>query len=116
MAHEKQYDLLRCHLLNENLIWGLVPGGGWEFFLFTTTSGAALGPAQPPVRWVPGALSLGMRRPVREADHPTPSSAEVKNAWSYNSTPQYAFMAWCLVKHRDIFTFTYNKHNDRGFL
>jgi hypothetical protein len=29
-----------------------------------------------------------------------------KNAWSYTSTPQYAFMAWCLVKHRDNFAFT----------
>jgi hypothetical protein len=29
-----------------------------------------------------------------------------KNAWSYTSTPQYAFRAWCLVKHRDNFTFT----------
>jgi hypothetical protein len=28
----------------------------------------------------------------------TPSSAEVKNAWSYTSTPQYAFMAWCSLK------------------
>jgi hypothetical protein len=29
-----------------------------------------------------------------------------KNEWSYTSTPQYAFMAWCLVKkHRDNFTF-----------
>jgi hypothetical protein len=28
--------------------------------------------------------------------HP-PSSAEVKNAWSYTSTPQYAFMA-CSIK------------------
>jgi len=27
-------------------------------------------------------------------------SAEVKNAWSYTSTPQCAFMAWCLVKAR----------------
>jgi hypothetical protein len=26
------------------------------------------------------------------------SSAEVKNAWSYTSIPQYVFMAWCLVK------------------
>jgi hypothetical protein len=43
---------------------------------------------------------------VREADHSPPSSAEVKNAWSYTSTPQYAFMAWCLVKNRDNFTFT----------
>jgi hypothetical protein len=33
-----------------------------------------------------------------------PPSAEVKNAWSYTSTPQYAFMVWCLVKHRDNFT------------
>jgi len=29
-----------------------------------------------------------------------------KNAWSYTSTSQYAFMAWCLVKHRDKFAFT----------
>jgi hypothetical protein len=32
--------------------------------------------------------------------------AGVKNAWSYTSTPQYIFMAWCLVKRRDNFTFT----------
>jgi hypothetical protein len=36
-----------------------------------------------------------------------PSSAKVKNAWLYISTSQYAFMARCLVKHRDNFTFTY---------
>jgi hypothetical protein len=35
----------------------------------------------------PGALSLGLKRPGREADHSPPSSAEVKNAWSYTSTP-----------------------------
>jgi hypothetical protein len=34
-------------------------------------------------------------------------SAEVKNAWSYTSTPQYFFMAWYLVKHRDNFTFIF---------
>jgi len=43
---------------------------------------------------------------VREADHSPPSSAQVKNVWSYTSTPQYAFMEWCLVKHRGNFTFT----------
>jgi hypothetical protein len=46
----------------------------------------------------------GVKRPVREADHLPTSSAEVKNAWSYTSAPQYVFMAWCLVKHRDNFT------------
>jgi hypothetical protein len=35
---------------------------------------------------VPGALSLGVKRPGREADHSPPSSAEVKNGWSYTFT------------------------------
>jgi len=40
-------------------------------------------------------LSLGpeVKRSGREADHSPPSSAEVKNAWSYTATPQYVFMA-----------------------
>jgi len=46
------------------------------------------------------ALSLGVKWPGHEAAHSPPSSAEVKAAWSYASTPQYIFMAWCLVKHR----------------
>jgi len=40
----------------------------------------------------------GVKRPGREADHSPPSSAEVKNAWSYTSTPPHVFMTWCLVK------------------
>jgi hypothetical protein len=60
---------------------------------------------RPPIQWVPGALSLGVKRPEHEVDHSPPSSAEVKNAWSYTSIPLYVFMAWCLVKHRDNFTF-----------
>jgi hypothetical protein len=40
-----------------------------------------------------------------EADHISPSSAEIKGAWSYTSTPQYVCMAWCLIKHRENFTF-----------
>jgi hypothetical protein len=34
-----------------------------------------------------GALILRLKRQGREADHSPPSSAEVKNAWSYTSTP-----------------------------
>jgi len=37
-----------------------------------------LGPPQPPLQWVPGALSLGVKRPVREADHSPPSGAVIK--------------------------------------
>jgi hypothetical protein len=83
------------------------PDSGMRIYLFTTMSRLALGPSQPPVQWVQGALSLGVKWLRHEADHSPPSSAEVKNAWSYTSTPQYAFKAWCSVKkHRVNFTFT----------
>jgi len=42
----------------------------------------APGPAQPPIQRALGALSPG-----GEAVHSSPSSAEVKNAWSYTSIP-----------------------------
>jgi len=38
----------------------------------------ALGPVRPPIQWVPGALSLAVKWPGREADHSPPSSVEVK--------------------------------------
>jgi len=47
----------------------------------------SLGPTQPPVQWVPEALSLGVKRPDRKSDHSPPSSAEVKKSWSSASTP-----------------------------
>jgi hypothetical protein len=52
--------------------WGL------GIFLFTTVSRTALGPTQPPIQWVLGALSLEVKRLESEADHSPPSSAEVK--------------------------------------
>jgi hypothetical protein len=64
------------------------------------TSTPALGPTQPPVQWVTGALSLGIKWPGHEAEHTLPSSAEVKNVWSCISTPPYVFLAWWLVKQR----------------
>jgi hypothetical protein len=48
---------------------------------------------RPLIQWVPGALSPGVKRQGREADHSPPTSAEVKNTWIYTSTPPYAFMA-----------------------
>jgi len=70
-------------------------------------SGAHLGmgPTQPPLQWVQRVLTAGVKRPGRAASHSPPSSAEVKNLWSYTSTPPYAFTAWCLFKHRNKFTF-----------
>jgi hypothetical protein len=47
------------------------------FIINVTASRMALGPTQPPIQWMPGALSLRVKRPGREADHSPPSSTEV---------------------------------------
>jgi hypothetical protein len=51
-----------------------------ELFMFSEFS-------RLPIQWIRGALTLRIKRPGCEADHSPQSSAEVKNAWSYTSTP-----------------------------
>jgi len=53
-------------------LWGL------GIFLFTTASRIALGLTQPPIQWVPGASSLGVKCTGHEADHLPLSSAKIK--------------------------------------
>jgi hypothetical protein len=83
------------------------PTGGWEFFS---------SPPRPERLWAPPSLlpnghqglcpwgSSGRGVKLTTDLHLEPCS---KNGWSYTSTLQYAFIAWCLVKHRNIFTFTF---------
>jgi hypothetical protein len=40
-----------------------------------------------------GSSFPGVKRPGREADHSSPTSAEVKKMWIYTSTTPYTFMA-----------------------
>jgi hypothetical protein len=47
----------------------------------------ALGCSQPPIQWVPGDISQGIKRKGREADHSPPTSAEVKNDGTIPSLP-----------------------------
>jgi hypothetical protein len=47
-------------------------------FSFETMSRPNLGPIESPIKWVLGVLSLGIKRPEREADHLLPTSVEVK--------------------------------------
>jgi hypothetical protein len=58
-----------------------------EIFLYSTAFKPAPGPIHPPIQWVLGALSPGVKRPGREADHSPPSSAEVKNGGAVNPLP-----------------------------
>jgi len=47
----------------------------------------AMGSTQPPIQWVMGALTTGIKWLGHEADHSPPTGAEVKHAWSYTSIP-----------------------------
>jgi len=57
---------------------------GLGIFLFTIASRPIMGTSQPSVQWVPVALSLGIKRTVRDIS--PPPSLEVMNTWSYTFT------------------------------
>jgi hypothetical protein len=61
----------------------LIHGKGKRFFLLRP----ARGPTQVALRWVPGAVSPGVKRQDREADHSPPSSSEIKNGGTTPSPP-----------------------------
>jgi hypothetical protein len=79
---------------------------GQDISLNSTESRPALGPTQPPIQWVRGALSPMVKRPGREADQSPPSTAEVKNGGAISPLPHTP--SWhiaYLIKHKDKFTF-----------
>jgi hypothetical protein len=51
-----------CHLLLGYRLddQGFESQQGLGIFLFTTMSRPAVGPTQPPIQWIPGALSQGV--------------------------------------------------------
>jgi hypothetical protein len=66
-------------------------------FLFCMSSRPALGPTQPPIQWVPGVFSPGIKRLGHEADHSPSAGAEFKRRWIYTSTSPYVFMQQYLI-------------------
>jgi hypothetical protein len=57
--------------------------------IFSIGSRRGLGPTPPPIQWAPGAISLGVEGPEREADHSPPSSAKVRTVELYLHSPIY---------------------------
>jgi hypothetical protein len=74
---------------------------GTEIFIITTTSRQALGPTSL-IYW-----ALGVKQPESEAERSPPFTVEIKNEWRHTSIHPYVIVTWCLIKHRDNFTFTF---------
>jgi hypothetical protein len=51
------------------------------------------------------AFSTEVKGTDSEGDNSPPSTAKVKKMWNYTSILVHAFMVWCLINHRDNFTF-----------
>jgi hypothetical protein len=66
-----------------------------EIFSSPCLPDPVLGPTQPPIKWVSGALSPGVKRPWCEADRSPATSAKVKKTWICTATPPC-----CTVQHR----------------
>jgi hypothetical protein len=91
---QQLYKMVRC-------LFGAVSN---KNFHFSKSSRPALGFTQPPIQQVPGALSPGVKRLGREADHSLSTSAEVKKMWIYTFTPHTpSWRSAQLVKHRENF-------------
>jgi hypothetical protein len=76
--------------------------------IFAVASRPTLGTICPPIQWVSGALTPGVSRPGREADHSPHLVPRLRMPRAVLQLPQYVFMAWCLVVPREKFTFTYS--------
>jgi hypothetical protein len=97
-SRDSSVGIALCYGLDDRSSRVRFPAGAGNFSLHhRVQNGSGAHPASYPVV----ALTLGIKRPGGEADHSPPSNAEV--------THPYVFMAWCLVKHRDNFTFSFYK-------
>jgi hypothetical protein len=56
-------------------------------FLSSSSSRPAVRPTQPPIQWVPGALSLGVKRPGREGDRSPPVVPRSRKCGLYIHSP-----------------------------
>jgi hypothetical protein len=72
MSRDSVVGIANCCGLDDRGVGVEVP---IESRISSTASRPALGSTQPPIQWVKGALSPGIKRPGREFDHSPPASA-----------------------------------------
>jgi hypothetical protein len=76
-SRESSVGIALCYGLDDRGSRVRFPAGAGNFPLHHRVQNGS-GATQPPIQWIPGDLSLGVKRPGREADHSPPSSDEVK--------------------------------------
>jgi hypothetical protein len=76
----KKKELLKEYVLHIVMVTQYI-------ILSPTTSRSALGPTKPPIKWVPRAFPPRVKWQGREADHPPPSSAQIKNGGTILHSP-----------------------------
>jgi hypothetical protein len=110
--HHSSVGLALGYWLDDRSSWFRLPARELGIFLFTTASRTALGPTCPPIQWVPGSLSLGLKQPGPGTDHLPPSSAKVKEYvklyFCSPNTPSW-HGAQFQKKHRNNFIFTFTE-------
>jgi hypothetical protein len=81
---------------------GSIPGGRNDGIFSLRHRCVQTGSGALPASYPMGSEAFipGLKRPGCEADHSPSSSAEINNAWSYTSIPQYVFTVWYLIKQR----------------
>jgi hypothetical protein len=72
--------------LTDRLKTRLIPDTS-KIFIFSAASRPPLEPIQSPIQWVPGVLSLGLKRSGRQADNFPPSTVVVKNGGAISPLP-----------------------------
>jgi hypothetical protein len=72
---DSELDIATCYELDDRGVVVRVPV--WSRFFFSTSSRPALGHIQPPIQWVPEAISPGILREGHEANHSPSTSVEV---------------------------------------
>jgi hypothetical protein len=90
--HDSVVGIATGYRLDDRGVRVRVPVGSRIFFP-PRRSNRFWGSTQPPIQWVPVALSPGVKWPGREADYSPSASVKVRKMWIYTSTPPYALMA-----------------------